>query len=166
MLVRSDPPEVKRSRAREVVASRAGVLKARQTVGAIPDDEGRLLMDDLDMLAAVARRARRRLRQGVFRRLLPPERQEVNRLCAAAHDEMARLADRSRRGCRGRTAGQPHESLSPCVTSAAVMMAIIFRLDAPRVKVGFTGRLLCRWVPSPPIIAAGPSSPLLLEQLF
>ena len=34
-------------------------------------------MDDLDLLAAVARRARRRLRQGVFRRLLPPERQEV-----------------------------------------------------------------------------------------
>jgi len=71
-------------------------LKARQAVGAVPEDEGRLLMDDLDMLAAVARRARRRLRQGVFRRLLPPERQEVNRLCACAHDEMARLADRLR----------------------------------------------------------------------
>ena len=55
-------------------------LKARQAVGAVPDDEGRALMDDLDMLAAVARRARRRLRQGVFRRLLPPERQEVHRL--------------------------------------------------------------------------------------
>jgi len=69
-------------------------LKARQAVGAVPDDEGRLLMDDLDMLAAVARRARRRLRQGVFRRLLPPERQEVSRLGAAAHDEMGRLAAR------------------------------------------------------------------------
>jgi histone H3/H4 len=51
-------------------------------------------MDDLDMLAAVARRARRRLRQGVFRRLLPPERQEVQRLGAAAHEELARLAER------------------------------------------------------------------------
>jgi ParB family transcriptional regulator, chromosome partitioning protein len=71
-------------------------LKARQAVGAVPDDEGRLLMDDLDMLAAVARRARRRLRQGVFRRLLPPERQEVSRLGAAAHEEMGRLAARLR----------------------------------------------------------------------
>jgi hypothetical protein len=32
----------------------------------------------------------------VFRRLLPPERQEVGRLGAAAHEEMARLADRLR----------------------------------------------------------------------
>jgi len=71
-------------------------LKARQAVGAVPDDEGRLLMDDLDMLAAVARRARRRLRQGVFRRLLPPERQEVKRLGAAAREEMDRLAERLR----------------------------------------------------------------------
>ena len=69
-------------------------LKAREAVGHAPDDEGRLLMDDFDMLAAVARRARRRLRQGVFRGLLPPERQEVHRLGAAAGEEMARLADR------------------------------------------------------------------------
>jgi ParB family transcriptional regulator, chromosome partitioning protein len=72
------------------------LLKARQALGTVPADEGRLLMDDLDMLAAVARRARRRLRHGVFRRLLPPERQEVHRLGAAAHDETARLADRLR----------------------------------------------------------------------
>jgi ParB-like chromosome segregation protein Spo0J len=71
-------------------------LKARQAVGAVPDDEGRALMDDLDMLAAVARRARRRLRQGVFRRLLPPEREEVRRLGAAAGEEMARLTERLR----------------------------------------------------------------------
>jgi ParB/RepB/Spo0J family partition protein len=69
-------------------------IKARQAVGAVPEDEGRALMDDLDMLAAVARRARRRLRQGVFRRLLPPERQEVSRLGVVAHEEMTRLADR------------------------------------------------------------------------
>jgi hypothetical protein len=72
------------------------LLKARHALGTVPEDEGRLLMDDLDMLAAVARRARRRLRQGVFRRLLPPERQEVGRLGAAAHEEMARLAERLR----------------------------------------------------------------------
>jgi len=71
-------------------------LKARHAVGTIPEDEGRLLMDDLDMLAAVARRARRRLRQGVFRRLLAPERQEVTRLCLSAQEEMARLAERLR----------------------------------------------------------------------
>jgi hypothetical protein len=71
-------------------------LKARQAVGAVPEDEGRALMDDLDMLAAVARRARRRLRHGAFRRLLPPEHEEVRRLCATAHEEMGRLADRLR----------------------------------------------------------------------
>ena len=71
-------------------------LKARHALGTVPEDEGRLLMDDLDMVAAVARRARRRLRQGVFRRLLPPERQEVQRLGAAAGDELARLAERLR----------------------------------------------------------------------
>jgi len=87
-------------------------LKARQAVGAVPDDEGRLLMDDLDMLAAVARRARRRLRHGVFRQLLPPERQEVHRLGVAAREEMARLAERLREeeddhaGARD-TAGDP-----------------------------------------------------------
>ncbi len=70
------------------------LLKARHALGTVPEDEGRLLMDDLDMLAAVARRARRRLRQGVGRRLLPPERQEVQRLGAAAGEEMARLAER------------------------------------------------------------------------
>jgi ParB-like chromosome segregation protein Spo0J len=71
-------------------------LKARHAIGPVPEDEGRLLLDDLDMLAAVARRARRRLRQGVFRSLLPPERQEVQRLGAAAHDELTRLAERLR----------------------------------------------------------------------
>jgi ParB family transcriptional regulator, chromosome partitioning protein len=71
-------------------------LKARHAVAAVPEDEGRALMDDLDMLAAVARRARRRLRHGVFRRLLPPEREDVSRLGVCAHEEMARLADRLR----------------------------------------------------------------------
>src|SRR3990167_4223431 len=73
-------------------------LKARQAVGAVPEDEGRALMDDLDMLAAVARRARRRPRPGVVRRPLPPECEEVRRLGAAAHEEMARPADRPREG--------------------------------------------------------------------
>src|SRR3990172_10398634 len=35
------------------------LLKARHAVAAGPEDEGRALMDDLDILAAVARRARR-----------------------------------------------------------------------------------------------------------
>ena len=79
-----------------VLAAPLLFLKARQAVGAVPEDEGRALMDALDMLAAVARLARRRLRHGVFRRLLPPECEEVGRLGAAAREEMARLADRLR----------------------------------------------------------------------
>ncbi len=71
-------------------------LKARHALGPGPEDEGRRLMDDLDMVAAIARRARRRRRQGVLRRLLPPERQEVPRLArperALEHrDEILRL---------------------------------------------------------------------------
>src|SRR5206468_2459583 len=31
------------------------LLKARQAIGTVPEDEGRLVMDDLDMLAAIAR---------------------------------------------------------------------------------------------------------------
>jgi ParB family chromosome partitioning protein len=79
-----------------VLAAPLLFLKARHALDPLPEDEGRLVMDDLDMLAAIARRARRRLRQGVLRRLLPPERQEVQRLAAVAHDEMARLAERLR----------------------------------------------------------------------
>lgn len=79
-----------------VLAAPLLFLKARQAVDTGPEDEGRLLMDDLDMLAAIARRARRRLRQGVWRRLLPPERHEVQRLAAVTHDEMARLDERLR----------------------------------------------------------------------
>jgi ParB-like chromosome segregation protein Spo0J len=79
-----------------VLAAPLLLLKARHAIGPVPEDEARLLMDDFDLLAAVARRARRRLRQGVFRRLLPPERQEVQRLGAAAHDELTRLAERLR----------------------------------------------------------------------
>jgi ParB/RepB/Spo0J family partition protein len=72
-------------------------LKARHAVVAtVPDDDGRAMMNDLDLVAAVARRARRRLRQGVWPRLLPPERAEVRRLGAVAHEEMARLAERLR----------------------------------------------------------------------
>jgi ParB family transcriptional regulator, chromosome partitioning protein len=72
-------------------------LKARQAgVHAPDDDEGRAVMNDLDMLAAVARRARRRLRHGEFRRLLAPERHEVIRLGVVAREEMDRLAERLR----------------------------------------------------------------------
>jgi len=46
------------------------------------------------MLAAVARRARRRLRPGVSRRRLPPKRLEVHLLGAAASEETTGLAER------------------------------------------------------------------------
>ena len=94
-----------------VLAAPLLLLKARQAVGAVPDDEGRLLMDDLDMLAAVARRARRRLRQGVFRSLLPPERQEVSRLAAAAREESDRLVERL--GEEETDAGARHPARDP-----------------------------------------------------
>lgn len=71
-------------------------LKARHAVATVPDDDGRAVMNDLDLLTAVARRARRRLRHGVLQRLLPPERAEVRRLGAAADEEMAWLAERLR----------------------------------------------------------------------
>jgi ParB family transcriptional regulator, chromosome partitioning protein len=82
-------------------------LKARHAAGPVPADEGRALMDDLDMLAAVARRGRRRLRHGAFRALLPPERQEVSRLAAVARDELDRLADRLREEATDAGPGNP-----------------------------------------------------------
>jgi ParB family transcriptional regulator, chromosome partitioning protein len=82
-------------------------LKARHAAGPVPADEGRALMDDLDMLAAVARRARRRPRHGVFRRLLPPERQDVSRLAAVAREELDRLADRLREEATDAGPGNP-----------------------------------------------------------
>src|SRR5262245_62991505 len=66
-----------------VLAAPLLFLKARHALDPVPEDAGRLLMNDLDMVAAVARRARRR--QGTLRRLLPSERQEVPRLGAVAH---------------------------------------------------------------------------------
>jgi len=90
-----------------VLAAPLLFLKARHALDPVPEDEGRLLMDDLDMLAAIARRARRRLRQGVVQRLLPPEQQEVQRLGAVAHDEMARLAERLREEVAAATPRDP-----------------------------------------------------------
>jgi ParB family chromosome partitioning protein len=90
-----------------VLAAPLLFLKARHAIGTVPEDEARLLMDDFDMLAAVARRARRRLRQGVFRRLLPSERQEVQRLGATAHDEVTRLAERLREEAADAVPGDP-----------------------------------------------------------
>src|SRR5262245_51739544 len=90
-----------------VLAAPLLFLKARHALGPVLEDEGRLLMDDLDMLAAIARRARRRLRQGVVQRLLPPEQQEVQRLGAVAHDEMARLAERLREEVAAATPRDP-----------------------------------------------------------
>jgi hypothetical protein len=90
-----------------VLAAPLLFLKARHALAPGPEDEGRLVMDDLDMVAAIARRARRRLRQGVFRRLLPPEQQEVHRLGAVAHDEMARLAERLREEGADAAPGDP-----------------------------------------------------------
>jgi len=77
-----------------VLAAPLLFLKARDEVVGVAKDEGRALFDDLDMLGAIARRARRRLRQGVFRHLLPPERQEICRCFKSAKDEMTRLGRR------------------------------------------------------------------------
>jgi ParB-like chromosome segregation protein Spo0J len=80
-----------------VLAAPLLFLKARQAVdGVVPADAGRAVLTDLDMLAAVARRARRRLRHGAWQRLLPPERQEVHRLLAVARQELDGLSDRLR----------------------------------------------------------------------
>lgn len=83
-------------------------LKARDQIVGPPKDEGRALFDDLDMLTAIARRARRRLRAGVFRRLLPPERSEVSRCMRSARGELDRL---------GRRMNEEERNARPGITS-------------------------------------------------
>jgi ParB-like chromosome segregation protein Spo0J len=48
----------------------------------------RMFLDDLEILGAVARRASRRMRQGILQRLLPPERDEVVRCAAQAKGDI------------------------------------------------------------------------------
>lgn len=68
------------------------LLRAREEVAAKGKaDDGRALVADFDILASVARRATRRLRDGVISRLLPPEKADVARCFRMADDEMARL---------------------------------------------------------------------------
>ena len=74
-----------------VLAAPLLFLKARQAGGTVPDEEGRAVLDDLELLAAVAGRARRRLEAGGFRRLLPPDRHALSRLCDIASAELRAL---------------------------------------------------------------------------
>lgn len=67
------------------------LLRAREEVAKSKADDGRTLVADFDILASVARRATRRLREGMLGRLLPPERVDVARCFRMAQDEMARL---------------------------------------------------------------------------
>lgn len=68
------------------------LLRAREEVAAkVKADDARALVADFDILASVARRATRRVRDGLLGRLLPPEKVDVARCFRMAHDEMARL---------------------------------------------------------------------------
>jgi ParB/RepB/Spo0J family partition protein len=67
------------------------LLRAREAVAATGKDDGRALVADFDILASVARRATRRVRDGLLGRLFPPEKVDVARCFRMAHDEMARL---------------------------------------------------------------------------
>lgn len=69
------------------------LLRAREEMAAKGKaDDGRALVADFDILASVARRATRRLREGLLCRLLPPEKVDVARCFRMTQDEMARLA--------------------------------------------------------------------------
>ncbi len=68
------------------------LLRAREEMAPkAKADDGRALVADFDILASVARRATRRLRDGLLGRLLPPEKDDVARCFRMARDEMARL---------------------------------------------------------------------------
>jgi ParB/RepB/Spo0J family partition protein len=69
------------------------LLRAREEIaGKAQADDGRVLVADFDILAAVTRRATRRLRDGLLGRLLPPERVEVARCFGVVQEQMTRLA--------------------------------------------------------------------------
>jgi ParB family chromosome partitioning protein len=60
-------------------------------------EEGQTLIGDFDCIGAVACRSVRRLGEGVWRRLLPPEREEVQGCFRRAQGEVERLAHRLRK---------------------------------------------------------------------
>jgi ParB/RepB/Spo0J family partition protein len=55
---------------------------------------GPKLLNDCELLGAVARRAHRQVREGVVGRLLPGEREEIGRALEQARSEVRRLGDR------------------------------------------------------------------------
>ncbi|MFN7971277.1 MAG: ParB/RepB/Spo0J family partition protein [Acidobacteriota bacterium] len=88
------------------------LLRAREELTpSRTNDEGRLLVADFDILASVARRSLRRLRDGAIGRLLPPERKEIVRWFRAAKNEVERLnsvmAKEQRNAGPGDTASDP-----------------------------------------------------------
>ncbi len=72
-------------------------LRAREDSDAAPSDGCRLLLRDFDILASVTRRSARRLRDGAWGKLLPPEHEEVSRGFEMVRDEMRRLERKMRK---------------------------------------------------------------------
>jgi ParB/RepB/Spo0J family partition protein len=67
-------------------------LRAREGVDrSLPVGAGELLLQDLDMLGGLARRARARVGAGAVRELTPPERRQLRRRARRAHGDTAGL---------------------------------------------------------------------------
>lgn len=69
-------------------------LKQAQTATPSEPGSGRRLLEDLDLLGAIARRAHKQLRAGAAQRLLPGEDEEVWRCFAQSRLEVEHLAQR------------------------------------------------------------------------
>lgn len=87
------------SRARAVLLGDPGVFLRAQEAAARPapaaeQSPAQVLLGDLGALGGIARRAHRRLREGMARRLSAPERQEVSRCLAQAKADIAGLISR------------------------------------------------------------------------
>ena len=76
------------------------------------------LRDEFDVLAAVARRVRRKLGHGAWAGLLPPEREDARRSFADAEREMERLKETSRKEMTDAGSGDTGGDLTACGTGS------------------------------------------------
>jgi len=102
-----------------VIASPLVFLKAMKQAEAEPVVEpgpGQKLQNDFDILGAVARRAHKQLRDGALRRLLPGEREEIDRCFGQSRrdiDRLTREMDTEGRRDAGREPTNCHSGASP-----------------------------------------------------
>jgi ParB/RepB/Spo0J family partition protein len=118
-----------------LIASPLVYLKAVKEAEAEPAVEpgpGQKLLNDFDILGAVARRANKQLREGVLRRLLPGEHEEIERCFGQSRADIERLTRQM--DMEGRDAGREPTNRHPGATPPGACAAGDFPDDESRAE--------------------------------